>query len=56
MVALEELRRQSQVTADPKFPIRAWLKAGQKLKEAAEKDDRENNLEAAYVGYRKVAK
>lgn len=49
------LKTQSEVRIDPKFPLRSYLSTATRIKEMAEKADRNEEHAAAYVGYRKVA-
>ena len=53
---LAELRTRSEVQLNMAYPIRSWISTARRTWELAEKADRENDLEAAYVGYRKMAK
>lgn len=55
-MTLAELKLKSNAQPDPSYPLRSWVVAARKTLEMAEKADRENDLEGAYVGYRKMAK
>jgi hypothetical protein len=54
--SLAELREKSAVRIEPSFSVRSWINTARKTYELAEKADRDGDAEAAYVGYRKMAK
>lgn len=57
MTSLAALRAKCDVKSDPRFPIRSWLNTAARTYDAAEQADRKGqDMEAAYVGYRRFAK
>ena len=54
--SLAELRLKSVVRIEPHLSLRALINTARRIHELAEQGDRDGDLEAAYVGYRKMAK
>jgi hypothetical protein len=55
-VSLAALRERSKVTIDSKFSLRSYINSAAKIRESAEKADRDGDIPAAYVGYKKMGK